>query len=104
MGATPQLHIQMLTVVLSYPGRTRKCLSWRPFLVLVEMDILVIWNVKWALRSDSKQMAQPVGKLEAVGKLPDVIDTGAGFLSRLRDWLAWNCSAVDTLSELWLYV
>lgn len=49
----PQLHIQMLTVVLSYPGRIRKCLSWRLFLVLVEMDILVIWNVKWALHSDS---------------------------------------------------
>lgn len=49
-------------------------------------------------------MAKPVGKLEAVGKLPDVIDTGAGFLSRLRNWLEWNCSAVDTLSEMWLYV
>lgn len=57
----------------------RKCFSWRLLLVLIEMDLLVFWNVKWELHSDSLQMVQPVGKLEAVGKQPGIIATHAGF-------------------------
>ena len=46
---------------------------------MIEMDLLVFWNVKWELHADSLQMVKPVGKLEAVGKQPGIIATRAGF-------------------------
>lgn len=50
----------------------RKSFSWRWLLVLIEMDILVFWNVKWESRSDSLQRVKPVGKLDAVGTQPGI--------------------------------